>query len=138
MELKELTAVLLEAPRLIAHADNLVVHWKREVLRFQAAADALEAHVMASKPAKEWGSNEGERKVSQAVALRGHGGYMEVCKGLDQAKHELALAEAGATMQRNQFSAYRAVAELMAADRLGDRTITSAANGHRIYSEVGL
>ncbi len=138
MDVNEVISALLGMPNVIAHADSLVAHWKREVSRLQTATDALETDVIAGRHAKEWGANDGERKVNQAIALGRHGGYMEACRGLDKAKHELALAEVEAVQQRNKFSAYRAVAELMAADRLGDRTVTSAANGHRIYSEVGL
>ena len=138
MDVAELVSALLGMPNVIAHADSLVAHWKREVSRLQTEADALESQFLVSRSAKEWGANAGERKVNQAIALQGNSRYMEIIRFWDKAKHELALAEVEAVQQRNKFSAYRTVAELMAADRLGDRTVTSAANGHRIYSEVGL
>lgn len=127
MQDKELIDAILGAPMAIANAEAQVAHWKREVSRLEAAIEASENGVIASRSAKEWGSNDGERKVNQTRALLQTPVYMQLCRGLDSAKDELQLAEIDAALQRNRFYAYRSVAEYQIGAALGGSSIPTAA-----------
>lgn len=135
MELNELANALLEMPTLIAQAEAAVARIECEIKREVERLDATEAVILSARD--NWGRNEAERKVNQAVALRNSPQYMDVVHSLDRWRRELGAAKVEADQQRNRFYAYRAVAELMGAQMLGDRSLVS--NGRRLaIGECGL
>lgn len=135
MELSKLANALLEMPTLIAQADGAVSRIECEIKREAERLEATEAAILSARD--NWGRNEAERKINQAVALRNSPRYMDSVQTLDRWRRELGAAKVEADQQRNRFYAYRAVAELMGAQLLGDRSLVS--NGRRLaIGECGL
>ncbi len=135
MELSELANALLEMPTLIAQSETTVARIECEIEACIARVEAVEADVLSARD--NWGRNEAERKINQAVALRNSPRYMDSIQTLDHWRRELGAAKVEADQQRNRFYAYRAVAELMGAQMLGDRSLVS--NGRRLaIGERGL
>lgn len=138
MEINEIIQHLMDLPQEIANAENSANEIRQAAKHFKDEAAKRELEIISSKSAKEWGSNDKERKTNQELALITdkrmktlfHDGYT--------AEQELAEQEVEVSRLKNMFYAARTLSELKAAQMLSDRSIAANGNGRVMANAADL
>lgn len=138
MEYQEIMIGLAELPNQVADAENAVVSLKTEKRNAETTLEMRRNDVLSARSAKDWGANDGERKINQAKALQSDKEAMRLTSYIAGLDYDIAQADIDLKRAQNTFYAFRSMAELHAAWLLAGRSVASANNGTYMASAEDL